>query len=228
MRLLLNDHLGAVEVPARFRQTRAQKEGKGALGRPRGEGLYRARGLGELTLCDLGRGRIDVQNRVGDDRDATQGQGLGLREPAPVVQLERQIVERHVVLGIKLERRPVGALHLREVELGAIVVERLGQVALERREPVPMPERLRGGLRDARGRGAGVVQHDRELAVRHRECGIQAGGPLEQRDRPSELPGVVRLHGLRVFAQRFERPCGDLFQRLARADRLERLADPLS
>src|SRR5256885_6190471 len=39
----------------------------------------------------------------GSDGDAAQRQRLGLREFALGVQRERQVVERHVVLGIELE-----------------------------------------------------------------------------------------------------------------------------
>ena len=170
-----------------------------------------------------------MQRRVvGEKREPAEGQGLGCGVPAYVVHYKRQVIERHEVLRIQLERGAVGGLDLGPVELRHIVVVRLSEVALERRESVAMPEGLRRGRGDARGRCERVAQDDRELAVRHRERRVQCDGFLEQGHGAVGLPGVVDPDSLRVLPQRGERARRDLLERLARADGLERLADALA
>src|SRR5207245_1200671 len=72
LRLRPDDGFGAVEVSVRFRETGPQKEREGVLRCLLGERFDGAGRLGELTLPDLGLGRIDVQGRIARERDPWQ------------------------------------------------------------------------------------------------------------------------------------------------------------
>ena len=91
-----------------------------------------------------------------------------------------------------------------------------------------MPEGTGGGVGDARRRLPRVVQHDRQLAVRHRERRIQRDGLPQQRHRSVGLSRVIGPERLGVLPQRRERARGHLLERVARADRLERLTYALA
>ena len=194
---LPHECLGAVEVAARFRQARTQHQHEGVPGRPLGEQAHRLLRLGELTQADLGLRGIDIQGPLGRGRGhAAQRQGLGLGEPALAVQGKRQVVQGDEVLRIHVERGPVRVLGLVLVQLGDAVVVRLGEITLQRGEPIAMLEGPRGDRAHAGLGGAGVVQRDRQLAVPHGERRVEGDGLGEERDRPFQLAGVRGPHPL--------------------------------
>src|SRR2546430_776628 len=96
-----------------------------------------------------------------------------------IVQRERKVVEGDRVVRIALEHRPVGRDDLGQVVVDVEVVIRDGLMALDLRQTVAMLERFGNGGVGASNRGPRVVEHNSELAVRHRETGIERGGFLE-------------------------------------------------
>ncbi len=187
------------------------------------------RRVGKLALTDLRLNRVEVQRPLsGRDDHAARRERFRVRESPHLVELQCKVVERDAVLGVLLERRPVRELDFGRIVLDPRVVVCVGQIALERGEPVAVPEGLGSCRGNARLRAARIAQHDAEFAVGHRERRVQSDRFIQQRDGPHHIGRVAGPDALRVLPQRLERPRGDLLERVARADRLERLSDALT
>ncbi len=220
--------LRAVVLPLRRRQEGPQKRSHRVTRRPSPQERRCPRRVGELALADLRLYRVEVQRPLhGCDGQAERRERFRLCESSPPIEQERQVVQGHAVLRLLIERRTIGRFGLGRIVLDLRVVVGLGQVTLERGEPVAVAKCLRGGRGDARLGAARVAEHHGELAVRHGERRVQRDRFFEERRGAGQIDRVARPHALRVLAQRLERARGHLLERVAVADGAERLPDPL-
>ena len=162
------------------------------------------------------------------DRHRPTEEGLAPREvPLQKPVDDAHVVERPVVIGVEIDQAFVGRRGPIEIALDRGVVGGHGQIALALRQPVTVCEGprqripLAGGLLEA-----GLKDHA-QFPVGHGEGGIERHRLLEQGDRTVVVARIGELDRLRVAPESLEIRRGDARERRGRAERRQRLADPL-